>query len=238
MSASLRHRSYSAELLDADGIPFEELRQTYSELDTVNRYLGGHATTLAGLRRFEQLPVDGPLVIAEIGCGGGDNLRVIHRHLRAAGTPHRLIGIDLKPECIRYAQDRRVGGTDAVWIASDYRTVKWPDGVAPHIIFSSLFCHHFTDDALVEQLSWLQSEARLGFFINDLQRNAVAMHSIAALTRAFSKSRLMKHDAPLSVRRAFLKSEWQEILRRAGILQYRIEWRWAFRYLITVQHGT
>ena len=106
----------------------------------------------------------------------------------------------------------------------------------PDIIFSSLFCHHFTDDELTLQLQWLKTNCQIGFFINDLHRNKLAYYAIQVLTRLFSKSYLVKNDAPLSVARGFLKTEWNSICERAGLEQYTVNWKWAFRHLIIYHH--
>ena len=55
------------------------------------------------------------------------------------------------------------------------------------------------------------------------------------LTRLFSRSYLVKHDAPLSVLRGFKKKELEELLNKAGILNYTIHWKWAFRWLVIVR---
>ena len=52
------------------------------------------------------------------------------------------------------------------------------------------------------------------------------------LTKLFSNSYLVKNDAPLSVARGFIKKEWQKVFKIAGIKQFKIQWQWAFRYLI------
>ena len=85
-------------------------------------------------------------------------------------------------------------------------------------------------------LSWMSNNTTTGFFINDLQRHPVAYHSIKWLTTIFSRSYLVKNDGPVSVKRGFLKAEWEEMLQQANIKKYSIEWRWAFRYLVIVQH--
>jgi hypothetical protein len=102
----------------------------------------------------------------------------------------------------------------------------------PDILFSSLFCHHFSDAELIEMLHWMKIHSTIGFFINDLQRQPLAYHSIRLLTRLFSRSYLVKNDAPLSVLRAFNKNEWEKLLAKAQINPYKIKWKWAFRYLI------
>jgi len=41
----------------------------------------------------------------------------------------------------------------------------------------------------------------------------------------------------LSVARGFKKSEWEKIFETAGIKQFDIQWKWAFRHLITSRNG-
>ena len=230
---SLRTRSYEREMLDDDDIPFGDLLVNLSELSTIGELLGGHNVTRKGVDFFlRKVPVSRSLTIAEIGCGGGDNLFAIQKYLEKKRKVASLMGIDIKPDCIKYAQSSPF---DIEWICSDYRTITW-SGNKPDIIFSSLFCHHFTNEELISQLIWLKENSRIGFFINDLHRHPLAYHSITVLTRLFSKSYLVKNDAPLSVKRSFRKNDWADILSRAGVSNYSIKWHWAFRYLICVHN--
>jgi hypothetical protein len=148
----------------------------------------------------------------------------------------RFIGVDINPNCIAIAASK-FSDTEARWITADYRTVSLETletlaGSQPHIIFSSLFCHHFGDEELVEMLQWMQAHSTMGFFINDLHRNILAYYSIRLLVSWFSRSYLVKNDAPLSVLRGFRRAEWEELLRRAGITGYTLTWKWAFRWLL------
>jgi hypothetical protein len=143
----------------------------------------------------------------------------------------RVTGIDYNAHCIRVAGEKWEGG-HAEWIHSDYRNVSFENG-KPDIIFSSLFCHHFTDEELVQQLRWMETNAGGGWFINDLQRHPVAWYAIRRLTGWWSRSYLVKNDAPLSVLRGFSRAEWKELLGKAGIAHYSLQWKWAFRWLVT-----
>ena len=122
------------------------------------------------------------------------------------------------------------------WITADYATVDF-SGRQPDIIFSSLFCHHFNESELVSMIKWMKKNSNNGFFINDLQRNWFAYHSIKIITDFFSSSYLVKNDAPLSVARGFHKKEWLMLLEHAGIDNYSVEWKWAFRYLIIYRNA-
>jgi hypothetical protein len=84
---------------------------------------------------------------------------------------------------------------------------------------------------------WMRENSRLGFFINDLHRHWLAYYSIKFLTKLFSKSYLVKNDAPLSVQRGFRRKEWNAIFEHAGISNFNCKWRWAFRWLITSANG-
>lgn len=205
------------------------------ELEFINKYLGGHKITIAGLRKLlkhQPLEKKRELVICEIGCGGGDNMIAIQKWCTTRNISVRFIGIDINPFCIEVAT-AKLAGLNATLILADYITVGFEEG-KPDYIFSSLFCHHFTDGDLVRMLKWIKQHAGMGFFINDLHRNLLAYHSIKILTHFFSRSYLVKNDAPLSVLRGFSKEEWAILLETSGIKNYMIEWKWAFRHLITV----
>lgn len=228
-------RSSQLELLDAPNIPFADIRQNMRELDTINTLLGGHRISLKGLEALLRgREKSQPFSLLEIGCGDGNNLRVIKKWAATRGYNLQLAGVDYNPSCIAYAQ-QVPENSGITFYCSDYQQV--PLQIKPHFIFASLFCHHFTSEELVLQLRWMQQFAALGFFINDLHRHPVAYHSIRLLTQLFSKSYLVKNDAPLSVLRGFTKRELQALLQRAGITEVYVKWMWAFRWLVIAQHN-
>jgi 2-polyprenyl-3-methyl-5-hydroxy-6-metoxy-1,4-benzoquinol methylase len=228
----LSRRSYQKELMDRDDIPFDAMAQTLKELNIINTRLGGHAITKKGVKQL--LKKDQPVWVCEIGCGGGDNLFAIYKDLHKKGIAVRFTGIDLNAECIAFAK-QQYPDVPCEWICSDYALVDFAakGKGTPDIIFSSLFCHHFTDEQLVPMLQWLQRNSNKGFFVNDLQRHWLAYYLIKYITKFFSKSYLVRNDACLSVARSFRKNDWQRLFEQAGIGQHSIRWQWAFRYLVT-----
>jgi 2-polyprenyl-3-methyl-5-hydroxy-6-metoxy-1,4-benzoquinol methylase len=223
---SFKHRSYQKELLDGKDISFEDIRLNMQELDFINKHLGGHKVTINGIKAFAARHA---MHLVEIGCGGGDNLRVIKEWCDKKNIEVQLSGIDINKECISFATERSAN-KGINFICSDYSLAQFEQ--QPDIIFSSLFCHHFNDDELIEMMQWIYKHCKYGFFINDLHRHSFAYYSIKFLTKAFSKSYMVKNDAPLSVKRGLKKNEWKRILAEAGIKNYQIKWKWAFRWLI------
>ena len=178
-------RSYQKELLDRDDIPFEDIKQNMKELDFINTYLGGHQITITGLQFLIKKTTAQQITICEIGCGGGDNLSAIRKWCSKKNIKVKLTGIDINPNCIAFANSRKEN-EGIEFITSDYRDVFFEQ--KPDIIFSSLFCHHFTDEELQQQFSWMKEHSLLGFFVNDLHRHFLAYQSIKILSSIFSKS--------------------------------------------------
>lgn len=224
-----RHRSLQKELLDAEEIPSEDLFQNLRELDFINHWLGGYQVSFNALKRV--LQEGRRYVLVDIGCGGGDTLKRIAAWNGKASFDLDLYGVDLKPDCIAYATEN-LAHTGVKLVCDDYRNT-YRHLAHVDIIHACLFCHHLTDEQLIELVRFaLKSKAVL--VVNDLERNVLAHYSIKLLTRLFSKSYLVKNDAPLSVLRGFKRKEWEDILKRAGAKRFSVRNKWAFRHEVIV----
>jgi ubiquinone/menaquinone biosynthesis C-methylase UbiE len=227
-------RSYKKEFLDRDDIPFDAIKRNMEELNFINAHLGGHSVTIEGFR--ELIADSKDISICEIGCGGGDNLLAIKEWCTKKKIKIKLMGIDINASCITLARTI-LDQSNYELIHADYKSVNFQND-KPDIIFSSLFCHHFTDDEMVFMLRWMMKNSGTGVFINDLHRHPIAYHSIKLLTKIFSRSYLVRNDAPLSVLRGFTKKDWNRLLYEANLKNYVLHWRWAFRWLLVIKHLT
>ncbi len=226
------NRSTQKEILDRPNIPFAAIQQNMKELDFINTYLGGHAITIQGFKKLAGSKKT--ISVCEAGCGGGDNLNALYNYCNKKNITSNFIGIDINADCIAFAK-KHTELPDENFINSDYSKIDFGDN-KPDVIFTSLFCHHFTDDELILMMQWMKANSKIGFFINDLHRHPIAYHFIKFATKFFSRSYLVKNDAPISVLRGFKKAEWVNLLGKAGIKNYTIEWKWAFRHLVIVQN--
>jgi 2-polyprenyl-3-methyl-5-hydroxy-6-metoxy-1,4-benzoquinol methylase len=202
-----------------------------AQLVTINQLLRGYAPSIAGIKRL--LPADTrEFTLLDVGCGSGDTLRTIAKWARRRGIHARLFGIELSPVLAERAAN----------LCRDYPeiTIEHCDLFSMQntrnydIVHCALMLHHFPEDQQVAQaIATMRELARVGIIVNDLHRHWFAYTSIAALTRAFSDSFIIKNDGPLSVARAFTRGELTELACQAGLSNARLEWRWAFRWLLT-----
>lgn len=161
---------------------------------------------------------------------------VIARWARQHKIQLRLLGVDANPHIIEYARKNTAAYPEIEYLTSDIFSESFKAREFD-IVSCTLFTHHFADDQLVRLLASLNSQVRLGVVVNDLHRHPLAYYSIKAITRLVSRSHMVKHDAPVSVLRAFSRKDWESILQRAGIRRFSLRWRWAFRWMLLLERA-
>jgi len=212
----------------------EAVYQTLRELAVVNRLLGGNYITLNGLKTLTTgKDPSRPIRIADLGCGGGDMLVLMDQWAKKRGIDVELVGVDFNDDITTYAKVHTADFANIQYQTVDVFSREFAQQEFD-IAVCSLFLHHFTNAELAAFLAQLVNQTRLGVVINDLHRHPFAYYSIKWLTQLFSRSKMVKYDAPLSVMRAFSAAEWKEILGEAHIQQYTMHWRWAFRWEIII----
>jgi len=228
----LTSRAAEPELMDDLALATDALRQNLDELETINTWLGGYQPVLNALDRLRpRFPAGRPLRVADLGSGGGDTLRHVARWARQTGVAVQLTGIDANPFMLEYAAAKSRAYPEISYRQFDIFSPEFQ--AEPYdVLTCSLFCHHFTDNELVVLLKQWRAQAQVAVVINDLHRHWLAYHSIKWLTRRLGGSYLVRHDAPLSVARAFRRRDWETLLQRAGVRHYQLRWRWAFRWQV------
>lgn len=223
-------RSSKVEIMDDLNCMGQVLDQTLLELEVVNKWLGGNSITIHAISQLLKNHIEAQeITIVDLGCGGGDMLRIIEVWGKKRKLKMKLIGIDANPYIISFAKKNLIDYPHIQFqtmniFSSDFQNQKYD------IVLGTLFYHHFSAEELVKFFRHLKDNVRLGFIINDIHRHWLAYYSIKLLTQTLSKSAMVKYDAPLSVLRAFKKSELKHILQAAQIENFTIQWRWAFRW--------
>lgn len=223
------------EKMDQSDAPPEEIRQALRELEVINKWLGGYNVIFDALKKASWSKQ--PLTIMDLGCGGGDILRAIARWAELKELNVKLVGVDKNPLMLDFAREH-----SREFDNISFRQLDVFDNrlLAEHvdITISSLFCHHFNDEELMQLILRMQALSSQAVVVNDIHRHWFAYYSIKTITGLFSKTDLVKYDAPVSVGRSLTRAEWENVMFKAGIQHYELNWMWAWRWqLIINQHG-
>jgi len=209
--------------MDDFSIRDERIDIALRELKIINKYLGGISTTISGLKYIVESEKE-ELKILDIGSGSSDNLIAAKRKF----SNLQILSIDKNLRAL----------------SSSKNSLKKINSNAFHlpiknescdIVYAALFLHHFTEDQIQKLLKEFLRIARKGIIINDLQRSFLALWEIKILTFLFSKSEMVKNDAPLSVKRGFTKPELLKLLSNARVTNFVIKKKWAFRWMIVIK---
>jgi ubiquinone/menaquinone biosynthesis C-methylase UbiE len=181
--------------------PEHEFAAAYRELKIINRTLGG----VRAIERFLPPAKKGVnLLMLDVAAGACDVSEALLEKL-----PCRIVTLDLNARGLKLA--------DKSWpVVADALALPFREDTFD-VVMASLFFHHLSNDNCVQVLSQMWRIAKQRILINDLHRHAVAYFSIRALTALFSKSRMVQHDGPVSVLRAFRSRELLDIAGRAGV---------------------
>jgi ubiquinone/menaquinone biosynthesis C-methylase UbiE len=95
------------------------------------------------------------------------------------------------------------------------------------IVSCCLFLHHLEPPEVMRFLAEGQRVARVAVLINDLERTALH-YRLAQLNRIIDRSRISRHDGPVSVRRAYTHRELAGMLENTG-RPFLLERAWLYR---------
>ncbi|TAH21462.1 MAG: methyltransferase domain-containing protein [Cytophagales bacterium] len=211
----------------------DALRKNLDELELVNKYLGGNKVVIEALEKLRIKKVitsQETVKIADLGCGGGDTLRAIAVWAGKNGMRVELIGVDANQFMLDYASEKARDKKATITFKKIDIFSKDFEKEEYDVTICSLFCHHFTDEELISLFLQIKKQTKRAFIINDLHRHWFAYYSIKYITKLLNGSYLVQNDAPLSVLRAFTRSELEKLLQLSDIKSYELRWRWAFRY--------
>ena len=226
MPARLAERLDADELMDDPALDVVTYHEVLDDLAQVNRLTFAYRPTLSFLRRAARGRAR--LRLLDVGFGDGDMLRRIARWAARHRLAAELTGIDLNPRS-KSAAEAKTAPLPIRYLAGDYAGLA---GEGFDCVISSLVAHHMRHDQLVAFLRFMEHEAEVGWFVNDLHRHAFAYDAWPVLASAMSWHRIVRLDGHTSIARGFRPAEWQALLAQEGLDEARVRRWFPFRLCV------
>jgi len=202
------------ELLDGPLDDPAALAANLRDLRRLNSLTGGARLSVRAVRSM--LP-DGGTVL-DVGTGGADIPALLLSDARRRGVRLDVTATDARPEVLAAARlvDPALATMPGLVLAiADGRALPWPDG-SFDVAHASLVIHHLEPGDAIVLLGELHRVARSGIVVNDLDRAWTSWLGAWLLARTLARSPYTRHDAPMSVRRAYTRDEMADLIREAG----------------------
>jgi len=193
------------ELLDTDAGTPGEVAGSIQDLRMFNSIFGGVHTMSQLLRRVARQRQLRELSLVDVAGSEGYVAAKTQQILSRSGITLKPVILDRAPTHMDPAQPGVCG--DA--LALPFRDNTF-DAVG-----CSLFLHHLDPDEIISFARESLRVARHAFLIHDLERHPVHL-ALSYLGFPLYRSRVTRHDAPVSVRRAYTVNEIRSILEKVS----------------------
>lgn len=199
-----RRASYLTEAMDAPDCNPARLTRTYRQFSLLNRVLSGWGLLYRRIIRPELAA--GARTILDIGCGGGDVLRLLAYWASHDGFAIDCQGIDPDARAIAFATAQnnplclRFQQAHSAELKASFDLV-----ISNHVL------HHLSNSEVTEFCKESQRLARRLCLHNDIYRSALA-YTLFPLTGLILQHSFIVPDGLISIRRSFTDPELQAVL--------------------------
>jgi ubiquinone/menaquinone biosynthesis C-methylase UbiE len=218
---NLRQRNDRArELLDAPAVDDATLRRNLADIRRINAVLGWTRYAAAYVVRTVMAEGATHFSLLDVAAGSADIAIAIARRARARGITATVVATDLSEQVVRIAVEESAAVTGVRIERQDALDLRYPVD-AFDVALCTLALHHFDPEAATTVLRNLGRVGRR-VVVFDAARSPVAYAGAWLLTRLLRMDAMTRHDAPMSVARAYRRDELAAMARNAGLRDVRV----------------
>ena len=200
------------ELLDTEQPVNGELEASLESLRVLNKYFGAYSLVLRFMRRW--LEPGRTYRMLDLATGSGDIPRMIVNWARRHRVTVRIDAVDRQPATLEIARKASAGYPEIRFIRADAR--KFEAAMTYDVVCCSLALHHFSEFDAMKVLRRACELSHDKVLVADLERTWFTWACVQAATTVATRDAMTRHDAKLSVRRAFSYGEMGDLAQEAG----------------------
>ena len=221
----LKHRNETlVEWMDRKDCDEELLHNTYSQFTTINKLLSGWAAIYRVMIRpiLQQKPGK-TATILDVGCGGGDIIRLLDGLAKKDGFEVELTGIDTDERSIRFLQNIKHPKNITFRNATSGKLAV--DGQKFDIVISNHLIHHLSAENLQSVCHDAERLTTKISIFSDIERSDIGYASFGLIAPLLFRSSYIVADGLISIKKSYRKKELQEILPSGWLVTRKFPFR-------------
>lgn len=171
-----------------------------------------------------------PLSVLDLATGSADVPIGLCERAAGKSLDLKVSACDVSPKAVRFAADQcRSRKADVTLFELDVLN----DPIPQHydIITCTTFLHHLSDDQTTVVLQKIIEAARRRVIVVDLLRGRLNWLQVWMATRLLSRSPVVHYDGPQSIRAAYTKKEFEQLVRPMDLDRFQLSTSWPCRFL-------
>ena len=206
------------ELLDKDAGSPAEVSASLADLGRINRWFGGVRVLSRLVERVAEVTGRRELTLLDVAGAQGEVPARAARQLRKKNIRLELTVLDRATSHLQPGNHSVVGNA----LALPFRDSSFD------LVASSLFVHHLEPAEVRQFVNEALRVTRLAVLINDIRRHPLHLGLVYAGMPLY-RSPLTRHDAPVSIRRAYTPEELRGLLAQTAAARVDLRTHYLYR---------
>ena len=229
-----RHRI--PEIMDDPVLDGAALARALEGISRLNRLSGAEKLLWREIYKFAKQKNTNKIRLLDIATGGGDVPIALLKHANHSGLTLEIDACDISEPGLNDARRRaKSANTPINFFRIDATSGDLPNGY--DIVTTSLFTHHLDASQVVQLMKGMKAASNSLVLIDDLERSFLNLILVSMATFAVTRSKVVHHDAPASVKGAYTSSEMLQLAEAAGLTGAKLYSHFPCRFLLSWQNS-
>lgn len=209
--------------MDQSGCDKEKLFNTYQQFSAINRLISGWQRIYKDHIRPVLKDPSESYSLLDIGCGGGDIIKLIDRLARKDGMKLQITGIEPDDRAIEFLSDQKWAENITILQSTSAKLVQ--EKRSFDIVISNHLIHHLKQAELEIICGNAKKLAAKKVIFNDIERSDIGYASFKVAATPLFRNSFIVEDGLTSIKRSFRKDELRHALPDGWQVKRQIPFR-------------
>ncbi len=216
-------KEHLTEKMDQPDCDSELLFNTYRQFTTINRLISGWQRIYKHHIRPVLQNQSKPYSLLDIGCGGGDIIKLLNRLAKKDGFDVQFTGIEPENRAVQFLSNQK--WPENISFIEAFSSELVQENRSFDIVISNHLMHHQKKHELRMICEDAEKLANQKIVFSDIERSDIGYASFKIAATPLFRNSFIVEDGLTSIKRSFRKNELQQALPKGWTVQRKFPFR-------------